>query len=75
MPKNRMRANRKGAKSIAIRTKEKIGGRKSGKGVKQLSPSQLNDIFETCRPRDRFKLIRETKNRLVLRAVAPSVEG
>jgi hypothetical protein len=71
MPKNRRRNTQKGAKSISIRTKHKIGGRKSNKGVKQMSVSEMNEIFERCRPRDRFKLVREARNRLVLRCVAP----
>lgn len=57
MPKNRRRNNQKGAKSISIRTKFKIGGRKSAKGAKQMSDSELESELERCRKRDRNKLI------------------
>ena len=53
MPKNRKRVIQKGAKSEAIRTKHKIGGRKSSKGVKQMSLTDMEAIAATCRPRDR----------------------
>ena len=59
MPKNRKRSKQPGAKSIAIRTKHKIGGRKSGRGVKQMNNADLRDSLKTCRPRDRQKIIRE----------------
>lgn len=44
----------KGAKSVAIRTKHKIGGRKSSQGVKQMSTDAL--LMGRARLRDRFKL-------------------
>ena len=54
MPKNRKRVVQSGAKSIAIRTKFKIGGRKSGQGVKQMSMDAL--LMGKARHRDRNKL-------------------
>ena len=65
MPKNRKRNPQKGAKSISIRTKFKIGGRKSNRGVKQMSLEDLNASIDRVRPRDRFKIIREARDRLV----------
>ena len=58
MPKNRQRAIRKGAKSLSIRTKFKIGGRKSNKGALQMSENELAKALKTCRKRDRNKLTR-----------------
>jgi len=58
MPKNRKRAIQKGAKSLAIRTKHKIGGRKSSKGVNQMSASEIAKALGNCRKRDRNKLLR-----------------
>jgi hypothetical protein len=58
MPKNRKRANEKGAKSLAIRTKHKIGGRKSSKGTNQMSASELQKALANGRKRDHNKLIR-----------------
>jgi hypothetical protein len=72
MPKNRKRVMQKGAKSESIRTKHKIGGRKSSKGVKQMSLADMEAIAATCRPRDRFKLCREGRNRVILSVVASS---
>lgn len=67
MPKNRKRVIQPGAKSEAIRTKHKIGGRKSGRSVKTLSLADMEAIAANCRPRDRFKLCRETRERIRLR--------
>ena len=58
MPKNRKRANRKGAKSISIRTKHKIGGRKAGIGASTLTENELAKRLRTCRKRDKNKLRR-----------------
>ena len=58
MPKNRKRVIQKGAKSLAIRTKHKIGGRKSGKGVNQMSASEIAKALASGRKRDRNKLMR-----------------
>jgi len=58
MPKNRKRAVEKGAKSIAIRTKHKIGGRKSSKGTNTMSILDLKMALAKCRKRDRNKLTR-----------------
>ena len=60
MSKNRRRVV-KGAKSVAIRTKHKIGGRKSGQGVKQMSTDAL--LMGPARPKDRHKLRRELIHR------------
>lgn len=58
MPKNRRRNPQKGAKSISIRTKHKIGGRKSGTGTNQMSDKELEQKLTNCRKRDRNKLRR-----------------
>ena len=58
MPKNRRRNTEKGAKSISIRTKNKIGGRKSGVGTSQMNNGELMKKLTTCRKRDRNKLAR-----------------
>lgn len=64
MPKNRKQTKRKGAKSIAIRTKHKIGGRKSSKGLKQMSKADLLDACSKARPRDQQKAWKELNFRL-----------
>ena len=56
MPKNRKRVAQVGAKSMSIRTKFKIGGRKSNKGANQMSNPELETALEKCRKRDRNKL-------------------
>ena len=56
VPKNRKRASRPGAKATAVRTKFKIGGRKSGRGAKQMSETELNQTLSKVRKRDRNKL-------------------
>jgi hypothetical protein len=58
MPKNRKRNSQKGAKSISIRTKFKIGGRKSGISAIQMSDEELAAKLKTVRKRDRNKLRR-----------------
>ena len=58
MPKNRQRAAQRGAKSIAIRTKHKIGGRKSGVSANQLSVGQVEYMLTQVRKRDKNKLRR-----------------
>jgi hypothetical protein len=63
MPKNRRRNNQKGAKSISIRTKFKLGGRKSGIGAKQLSDDELQRKLNTVRKKDRNKLRRILEHR------------
>ena len=73
MPKNRKRVIQPGAKSESVRTKHKIGGRKSSRGVKQMSFADLEKLAKTCRPRDRFKLIREASDRVILRISAQSL--
>lgn len=58
MPKNRKRATEKGAKSIAILTKHKIGGRKSNQGTNKLSNNELTVLIGKIRKRDKNKLFR-----------------
>ena len=67
MPKNRQRASEKGAKSIAIRTKFKLGNRKSGLGCKQLSKKDLQEMRSKVSKRDRNMLMRTLESRGVLR--------
>ena len=64
MPKNRKRLNQKGAKSLSIRTKFKVGGRKSGRGVKQTSTNDLRAIIDLgYRSRDYNKIKHELDRR------------
>ena len=58
MPKNRKRAIQSGAKSTGIRTKNKIGGRKSGRGTGTMSTSDIHETLMRVRKRDRNKLRR-----------------
>lgn len=69
MPKNRKRVIQKGAKSVAIRTKHKIGGRKSGQGIKQMSLKALADSVLKCRKRDYFAISKELNQRVIDRKV------
>jgi hypothetical protein len=64
MPKNRKRVKQHGAKSIAIRTKNKIGGRKSGQGTGTMTNGELLSKQANCRKRDRNKLERAYNERL-----------
>ena len=52
MPKNRQRVAQPGAKSIGIRTKFKIGGRKASRGAKQIGLKELTEMLKTCAKRD-----------------------
>lgn len=63
MPKNRKRNIQKGAKSISIVTKHKIGGRKSGRGTRQMSLTDLMAAGGRCRKRDFSKISRELARR------------
>ena len=63
MPKSRKRVNRKGAKSEAVRVKNKLGGRKSTRGAKQLSTRELSELLNKVAKRDRNKLRRELESR------------
>lgn len=56
MPKSRKRAIAKGAKSTAIRTKFKIGTRKSSQGAKQTSTKEITEMLGRVRKRDRNML-------------------
>jgi hypothetical protein len=68
MPKNRKRRLMSGAKSIAILTKFKIGGRKRGRGTNQMSNAELKSMLRTCRKRDRNKLRRALEARGLISA-------
>lgn len=63
MPKHRRRIKQPGAKSVGIRTKNKIGGRKSGRSPKQLSNFELLEITGKVRKRDKNKLLRTLEDR------------
>lgn len=63
MPKNRKRVIQPGAKSEAIRTKHKIGGRKSSKGLKQTSTKELLGLLPRARRRDYAAIEKELDNR------------
>jgi hypothetical protein len=65
MPKNRKRAIMSGAKSTSIRTKNKIGGRKSGRGTGTMRSGELLEALSKCRKRDRNKLERAYNARLI----------
>jgi len=64
MPKNRKRVIMPGAKSISIRTKHKIGGRKSGRGTNAMGGGELLGLLAKCRKRDRNKLERAYSERV-----------
>ena len=64
MPQNRKRAIMPGAKSTSIRTKNKIGGRKSGRGTGTISTDDLETGLFNCRKRDRNKMRRAYAERL-----------
>ena len=64
MPKNRRRNNRVGGKSIGIRTKNKIGGRKSSMGTSTMTDDELDEKLLSCRKRDKNKMRRAWKNRM-----------
>lgn len=71
MPKNRARATQKGAKSTSIRTKFKIGTRKSGVGAKQLSTKELGQMLEKVAKRDRNMLRRILEARGMISQAEP----
>jgi len=58
MPKTRKRVMQSGAKSISVRIKNKIGGRKSTKSAGTMPNPELEKALTTCRKRDRNKLRR-----------------
>lgn len=66
MSKTRKRNTQKGAKSIAVRIKHKIGGRKSTRGLRQMSMKEIGEATQKGRPRDRAKAVREWYRRLRL---------
>lgn len=63
MPKTRQRVITVGAKSIAMRIKNKIGGRKSFTGTNIMSTKELTKTLENCNKRDRNKLRRALAGR------------
>ena len=63
MPKNRKRVMQNGAKSESVRTKHKIGGRRSSKGVKQTSTKDLLAMVKNVSKRDYHKIENELDNR------------
>ena len=65
MPKDRKRTLPHGSKSIAIRTKNKINGRKSNKGTGGIARIELIRLFAICRNRDKNKINRELDKRNV----------
>jgi hypothetical protein len=82
MPKSRKRQIRPGAKSIAIRIKNKIGGRKSSRGTSTMNDDEILKALLSCRKRDRNKLrrafearTRATNRRVELRVVSRLTPG
>lgn len=71
MPQNRKRVITPGAKSIGIRTKFKIGGRKSNWGVKQMPGYELEAALRKVRKRDRNKLRHELESRGMISQAEP----
>ena len=63
MPKNRKRVIQKGAKSVAIRTKHKVGGRKSATGTRQMSTRDIQGRLGSARKRDVPALMNELQRR------------
>ena len=63
MPKDRKRVKQVGAKSVGVRTKNKIGGRRSRKGTQQMSAVELTSTLAMVRKRDRNKLRQALMNR------------
>ena len=64
MPKNRKFV--KGGSNLNVRTKFKVGGRKSARGAKQMSDEEINKIMGSVRKRDRNKLLRALDSRMSL---------
>jgi len=71
MPKNRLRLKQSGAKSVAIRTKFKIGRRRSGLGAKQLSTQELREMLTKVSKRDRNMLRRILEARDMISQAEP----
>ena len=69
MPKNRLRVKQPGAKSVGVRTKHKIGNRKSGRGCNQIGTSELRELLTKVAKRDRNMLRRIVEARNSLPAV------
>jgi len=65
MPKNRKRVIQKGAKSVSVRTKYKIGGRKSNTGGKNLCREALQEYRDKGRKRDKNKIEKILRGRNV----------
>jgi phage FluMu protein gp41 len=75
MSKTRKRNTQKGAKSIAVRIKHKIGGRKSTRGLRQMSMRDVMHAEQYGRPRDRAKATQEFYRRLRLNPWADCPPG
>lgn len=58
MPKTRKRVVTSSAKSVAVKIKDKIGGRKSFQTVHRMSLEELTKTLEGCKKKDRNKLRR-----------------
>ncbi len=65
MPKTRDRVTQPGAKSVAARIKNKIGGRKSRRGTGQMSTDAML-FLQQVRKRDKNKLRRALASRGVV---------
>ncbi len=65
MPKNRLRNLQHGAKSISIRTKNKIGRRRSAQGTGSMARIKLVRALLNCHPRDKNKIQNELRKRNV----------
>lgn len=63
MPKSRKRVIQSGAKSLPVRIKHKVGGRKSMQGTGTMSTVELDNALTKCRKRDRNKLVRAIEGR------------
>ena len=66
MPKNRKQAKAKGAKSLSVVTKNKLGGRKSALGTNKISNDELVKMFSKVKKKDKNKLIHALENRGIL---------
>lgn len=63
MPKTRKSVVTSGAKSVAVKIKDKIGGRKSFQTIHRMSVEELTKTLEGCKKRDRNKLRRALTER------------
>lgn len=64
MSKTREQSPKKGAKSLPVRVKFKLGGRKSKKSALELSNEELLKVYESpSRKRDREKVLQVIQQR------------